>query len=108
MAAMLPKAYLRKGKGAKKVRLGEGRKKRNGQDFSAQVKQVLIRKGQGKQSPKNLSHSSERLHQTRGAKCLAQERQTPKRSSILNGLPCAEKGEGRITNPEQGDRMTSP
>lgn len=51
----------------KKVRLGERRKERNGQDFSAQGKHILTRKGQGKYSPENTSPSLERLNEKRGA-----------------------------------------
>lgn len=50
-----------------RVRLGKGRKERDGQDVSAQGKHILIRKGQGKYSPENTSPSLERLNEKRGA-----------------------------------------
>lgn len=57
----------------RKVRSRLGEKKRNGQDFSTQVKYVLMRKGQGKYLPKTISKSLERLNEIRGAKDIAQE-----------------------------------
>lgn len=62
MEGISPKPYVTEGRGVRQLQLREGRKNRNGQDSSTQVKHVLIRRGRGILA-KNLSCSVETLNE---------------------------------------------